>query len=130
MPSLTPLVLGSIPFIFIYVSVTIFTYDALGDGVYLFLAQGIFTIFLGGFSLGNYIMVSDKSNTLLLISTMFMTFNQFLFLLKAYYPEVKTLQACAMLLFVLGQFLLTKYMLYTEGNKQKIEITKILREIN
>jgi uncharacterized membrane protein YhhN len=124
MPSLIPLVIGSIPFIFIYVSVTLFTYNALGDGVYLFLLQGIFTIFLGGFSLGNYIMVSNKPNSLLLISTMFMAFNQFVFLLKLYYHQVNILQAFAMILFVLGQFLLTMYMFHTEKNRQKMEPIK------
>ncbi|WP_333600684.1 lysoplasmalogenase family protein [Flavobacterium sp.] len=130
MPSLLPLIIGSIPFIFIYASVTMFTYDALGDGVYLFLIQGIFTIFLGGFSLGNYIMVSNKSNSLLLISTMFMAFNQFVFLLKLYYSEVNQFQALAMILFVFGQFLLTKYMFHTEKKKQGLGVVKNLREIN
>jgi len=124
MPSLIPLVLGSIPFIFIYVSVTLFTYNALGDGVYLFLLQGIFTIFLGGFSLGNYIMVSNKPNSLLLISTMFMAFNQFVFLLKLYYHQVNILQALAMILFVLGQLLLTMYMFHTEKHLQRMEPIK------
>jgi hypothetical protein len=124
MPSLIPLVIGSIPFIFIYVSVTLFTYNALGDGVYLFLLQGIFTIFLGGFSLGNYIMVSNKPNSLLLISTMFMAFNQFVFLLKLYYHQVNILQAFAMILFVFGQLLLTMYMFHTERNLHKTEMIK------
>ncbi|MGV3696827.1 lysoplasmalogenase family protein [Flavobacterium sp.] len=123
MPTLIPLLLGSIPFTFLYVIVTMYTYDTLGENVYLFLIQGLFTIFLGGFSLGNYIMVSNKANTILLVSTMFMAFNQFIFLLKLYVEEVNMLQAVAMLLFVLGQFLLTQYMFYTEtfsGTKQSI----------
>ncbi len=128
MPSAIPLIIGSIPFMFIYASVTIFTYDTLGKSVYLFLAQGVFTIFLGGFSLGNYILVSNKQNSLLLISTMAMAFNQFLFLLKFYYDLVNILQAIAMILFVLGQFLLTKYVFYTEMTNQKFDIAKNLKE--
>jgi uncharacterized membrane protein YhhN len=122
MPNSLPLILGSVPFIFLYVIVTLYSYDTLGDNIYLFLLQGVFTIFLGGFSLGNYIMVSSKPNSLLLISTMFMAFNQFIFLLKLYYDEVNVLQAMAMVLFVLGQFLLTRYMFYTEKNKHKYEV--------
>lgn len=128
MPNSIPLILGATPFIFLYTIVTLYTYEILGDNVYLFLFQGVFTIFLGGFSLGNYIMVSNKPNTILLISTMFMTFNQFIFLLKLYWTEVNVLQATAMLLFVFGQFLLTKYMFYTEKNKQRFEIINNLRE--
>lgn len=122
MPNSIPLILGSMPFTFLYIIVTLYTYDTLGNNVYLFLLQGAFTIFLGGFSLGNYIMISNKPNTLLLISTMFMAFNQFIFLLKLYYTEANQLQAVAMVLFVLGQFLLTKYMFHMEKSKQRIEV--------
>ncbi len=127
MPSLTPLILGCIPFAFIYTSVTIFTYTTIRESVYLFLSQGIFTIFLGGFSLGNYILNSSKQNALLLVSTLFMTFTQFLFLLKFYFEAINMLQALAMLLFVLGQFLLTKYIFHTEKHKQKIDLIKNLK---
>lgn len=128
MPNSVPLILGSMPFIFLYVIVTLFTYDTLGDNVYLFLIQGAFTIFLGGFSLGNYIMVPNRANSLLLISTMFMAFNQFIFLLKYYYEDANKLQALAMVLFVLGQYLLTKYMFFTEKNKQRYEVVNNLTE--
>lgn len=128
MPNSIPLVLGSLPFVFLYALVTSYTYDILGKSVFLFLVQGAFTIFLGGFSLGNYIMVSNKSNSLLLVSTMFMALNQFIFLLKFYYLEVNKLQAIAMLLFVMAQFLLTKYMFHTEKNKQRYEIINNLTE--
>ncbi|MGC4039311.1 MAG: lysoplasmalogenase family protein [Flavobacterium sp.] len=122
MPNSIPLLLGSIPFAFLYVIVTIYSYETLGDNVYLFLLQGVFTIFLGGFSLGNYIMVSNKPNSLLLISTMFMAFNQFIFLLKFFYANVNLLQAIAMALFILGQYLLTTYMFHTEKAVQRLEI--------
>lgn len=125
MPNSIPLLLGSIPFVFLYALVTSYTYDTLGDNVWLFLLQGAFTIFLGGFSLGNYIMVSNRPNSLLLISTMFMAFNQFIFLLKYYYDHVNRLQAIAMLLFILGQYLLTRYMFYTEKNKHRLEIGNV-----
>ena len=130
MPNSIPLVLGAIPFIFIYALVTLYTYNTLGNSVYLFLIQGIFTIFLGGFSLGNFIMISNKPNSLLLISTMCMAFNQFLFLLKFYYSDVNILQASAMVLFVFGQFLLTKYMFHTEKIKHRYEIINNLTENN
>lgn len=122
MPNSFPLILGSIPFVFLYVIVTLYSYNTLGDNLYLFLIQGVFTIFLGGFSLGNYIMVSNRPNSLLLISTMFMAFNQFIFLLKYYYSEPNRLQAIAMILFVFGQFLLTRYMFHTEKHKHKYGI--------
>ena len=128
MPNSIPLVIGSFPFIFIYVVATSFTYEILGYNVYLFLIQGVFTIFLGGFSLGSFIMISNKPNAILLISTMCMAFNQFVFLLKFYYNEANVLQAFAMVLFVLGQFLLTKYMFHTEMNTNRYEISNGITE--
>jgi hypothetical protein len=128
MPSIIPLILGCIPFAFIYASVTLFTYTTVSESIYLFLSQGIFTIFLGGFSLGNYILQPNKQNSLLLISTLFMTFTQFLFLLKFYYDADSILQAIAMLLFVLAQFLVTKYIFHTEKHKNKIDVVKNLKE--
>lgn len=128
MPNYIPLVIGSLPFIFIYIVATFFTYEILGYNVYLFLIQGVFTIFLGGFSLGSFIMISNKPNAILLISTMCMAFNQFVFLMKFYYNEANVLQALAMVLFVVGQFLLTKYMFHTEMNKNRYEIINGLTE--
>ena len=128
MPNSIPLVIGSLPFLFIYIVATLVTYEILGYNVYLFLIQGIFTIFLGGFSLGSFIMISNRPNALLLISTMCMAFNQFVFLLKFYYHQANVLQAFAMVLFVLGQFLLTKYMFYTEMNENRYEIIDGLTE--
>jgi uncharacterized membrane protein YhhN len=128
-PSIIPLFLGIIPFAFIYASVTIFTYSMISESIYLFLSQGIFTIFLGGFSLGNYILLPNKQNSLLLISTLFMTFTQFLLLLKFYYDADSILQAVAMILFVVGQLLLTKYIFHTEKHKNKIDVIKSLKEV-
>lgn len=129
MPSVTPLIIGCVPFVFIYAFATLFTFTTIGESVYLFLSQGIFTIFLGGFSLGNYILNSNKQNALLLISTLLMTFSQFLFLLKFFYDAENILQASAMILFVYGQFLLTKYIFHTEKHKEKIIVIKNLKEI-
>lgn len=122
MPNSIPLLIGSLPFIFIYVVAALFTYEILGFNIYLFLIQGVFTIFLGGFSLGSFIMISNKPNAFLLISTLLMAFNQFVFVLKFYYNDANVLQAFAMVFFILGQFLLTKYMFYTENSKYRYQI--------
>ena len=91
----------------------------MGDNIYLFLIHGIFTIFLGGLSLGNYIMISNKPNFLLFLSTMLFALTQFSFVLKVYYENGNIFQGIAMVMFVIGQFLLTKFILLTEENKSK-----------
>lgn len=119
MPSLLPLILGSIPFVFIYTTVCFLSFEAMGDNIYFFIIHGIFTIFLGGLSLGNYIMVSNKSNEVLFLSTMLFALTQFVFVLKVYYENANVFHALAMIMFVMGQFLLTKFMFLTEENKSK-----------
>lgn len=118
MPSLVPLIIGSIPFVFIYATVCFLSFEAMGDNIYLFLIHGIFTIFLGGLSLGNYIMISNKSNLVLFLSTILFALTQFVFVLKVYYEDANIFHALAMIMFVIGQFLVTKFMFLTEENKK------------
>ena len=117
MPSLVPLVIGSVPFIFIYTTICFLSFEAMGDNLYLFLIHGIFTIFLGGLSLGNYIMDLNKSNLVLFLSTMLFALTQFLFVLIVFYQNENIFHAIAMGMFVIGQFLLTKFIFLTENNK-------------
>lgn len=116
MPNLIPLIIGSIPFIFIYATICFLSFEAMGDNIYLFLIHGIFTIFLGGLSLGNYIMILNKPNFVLFLSTMLFALTQFVFVLKVYYENGNVFHAMAMVMFVVGQFLLTKFIFLTEGN--------------
>lgn len=122
MPSLVPLVIGSIPFIFIYTTICFLSFEAMGDNLYLFLIHGIFTIFLGGLSLGNYIMDLNKSNLVLFLSTMLFALTQFLFVLIVFYQNENIFHAIAMGMFVIGQFLLTKFIFLTENNKSKYDV--------
>ena len=128
MPSLVPLIIGSIPFIFIYATITFSTYAVMGDDIYLFLIHGIFTIFLGGLSLGNYIMISNKSNFVLFVSTMLFALTQLLFVLIVFYQQENIFHAIAMGMFAIGQFLLTKFIFLTEENKGKYKIVDNLSE--
>ena len=122
MPSLVPLVIGSVPFIFIYTTICFLSFEAMGDNLYLFLIHGIFTIFLGGLSLGNYIMDLNKSNLVLFLSTMLFALTQFLFVLIVFYQNESIFHAIAMGMFVIGQFLLTKFIFLTENNKSKYDV--------
>ena len=129
MPDLLPLFLGSIPFVFIYASVAIFTFSTIGDSLYIFLIQGVFTIFLGGLSLVNYVLTSNKANRILFVSTVLFAINQFVFILRFYYEESNFLQAIAMAFFVWAQFLLTKYILHTEKQRNRYLIVNKLKEV-
>lgn len=130
MPSFIPLIIGSIPFVFIYLMVIILTFDVMKDGIYLFILHGISTIFLGGLSLGNYIMISNKSNLVLFVSTMLFALTQFLFVLMVYYENENIFHAIAMGMFVIGQFLLTRFIFLTEENKENNEVIYNVNQIS
>ncbi len=115
MPGVFPLLIGCLPFFFIYLFVVNLTYEELEEGFWLFVFQGIFTIIFGGLSLGNYIFKSNKANTYLLISTMLFTFTQFLFVIRLFYSTLNIFQPLAMLLYVAGQFMLYKFIMIEEG---------------
>lgn len=87
LPSKIPLILGSIPFLFIYTTLCCLTYDVLGSGFFLFISHGIFVIFTGGYSLGSYIMNPNRANLYLLFYSMLLTITQFIFVLKLYLPQ-------------------------------------------
>lgn len=120
-PGVFPLLIGCLPFFFIYLFVITLTYEELKEGFWLFLFQGIFTIIFGGLALGNYIFKSDKANTYLLISTMLFTFTQFLFVIRLFYTQLNIFQPLAMLLYVAGQYLLYKFMILEENKLDKTE---------
>ncbi len=128
MPSLLPLIIGSMPFVFIYATVCLLSFEAMGDNLYLFLLHGIFTIFLGGLSLGNYIMDLNKSNFVLFLSTMLFALTQFIFVLIVFYNPVYLFHALAMVLFVIGQFLLTKFIFLIENSESNYEVITDLGE--
>ncbi|HMI07325.1 MAG TPA: lysoplasmalogenase family protein [Flavobacterium sp.] len=128
LPGVFPLLVGSLPFLFIYLFVANLTYGELGDGFWLFAVQGFFTIVFGGLSLGNYIFKSNKSNTYLLISTMLFTFTQFLFVIRLYYISLNIFQPLAMLLFVAGQFMLCQFILLEEKKLLCVENINGIKE--
>lgn len=129
MPSKIPLLIGSIPFVFIYATICFLTYQDLGNSIVLFLIHGMFIIFLGGYSLGNYILRSSKTNLYLFISTMLFAIAQFLFIIKLYSEYVNLLHAFAMMQFVVAQYLLVKFIYLKEKPKPKYEFVNNLSEL-
>ena len=126
-PGIFPLLIGCLPFFFVYLFVITLTYDELKEGFWLFVVQGIFTIFFGGLSLGNYIFKANKANTYLLISTMLFTFTQFLFVIRLFYVYLNIFQPLAMLLYVTGQFMMFKFMIIEENKLNRQENNNALK---
>jgi hypothetical protein len=118
-PGFLPMVIGSLPFLFLYLFVSNLTYKELGERFFLFVVQGIFLILFGGFCLGSYILKSSKANSYLLVSTILFTAAQFITVLKIFYISYNIFQPLAMLCFIFGQYLLCLYLLIEEKKKRR-----------
>lgn len=114
-PKIIPFLIGCIPFFFIYITVASLVNAEIENGIYLFWINGIFMIFLGGFTLANYILDNNKVNTLLLISTLLFTFIQFIVTINLYYLTILIFKPISLTMFVAAQFLLYKSVLILDS---------------
>jgi hypothetical protein len=113
--SYLPILLGSIPFIIIFMYVTCLTMNELEDwGLYIYIMQVVFMSFLGGFSVANYIVDDNKMNYWLLLSSILFTLIQLILILKIYYISISIFQPLSMILYVFAQYALYKFMLLSE----------------
>ena len=116
------MIIGSLPFLFIYLFVANISHNEMGYRFYLFVIQGIFMIVFGSLCLGNYILKSNTSNTYLLVSTMLFTVTQFILVLKIFYVNYNIFQPLAMLLYVFGQYLLYLFVILEEKKRKRYHI--------
>lgn len=121
-PPLNLLLIGAIPFVLIYSTVFILRYDTIDSNILFFLINAFLVIYLGGFSLGNYIESRSKTNYYLFISTVLFAGMQFVFLLKLFSEDKSMLYAFSMLFYVFAQFILTQFILLIE---KKTRILKL-----
>lgn len=122
LPGIFPIVVGCVPFLFIYMYLVNLTYDAIGEGLVIFIIQCVLISFLGGLSVGNYILRSNRASTMLLMSTLFFAITQFIFVIRLYYVNVNIFQPLAMTLFVVGQYMFYKFMIFSEDSKTNVRI--------
>jgi hypothetical protein len=123
LPSVFPTVVGCVPFLFIYMYFVNLTYITIGEGLVVFVIQCILISFLGGLSVGNYILSASRANALLLLSTLFFAITQFIFVIRLYYTDVNIFQPIAMALFAIAQYLFYKFLLLAEEKKAGYKIT-------
>lgn len=116
-PNKVPFIIAVIPFSFIYCCVFQLVYENIQTGVYFFFINGAFMIFMGAYSLANYFIDSNRSNTYFLIGALFFTFIQFLVSIDLYYVSIRLFRPIAMLLFVTAHFFLLKTMLSFENKR-------------
>jgi hypothetical protein len=122
MPSQIPFLLGLIPFLFVYITTCLLTYEVMGKGIFVFIIHGIFVIILCGYSLGSYIVNAKKSDMFLFLSTILFAISQFIFVFKLYTNYDYFLHSVVMLMFVFAQYFLMKFIVIQEDHKLNYDI--------
>jgi hypothetical protein len=117
LPGFLPVLIGCIPFLFIYLYLINLTYDAIGRGLPIFVAQCVMISLLGGLSVGHFMFRSTTAATLLLSSTMFFVVTQFIFVIRLYYVSINIFQPMAMAFFVIAHYLFYKFLVLNEKDK-------------
>lgn len=112
---LVPIVLGGIPFLFLFLSLINIVYESIEiSQFYLILVQTLLMTILGGFSLGNYIIKNTISSKMLMISSLFFGVNLFILGVKIYYIDLTFLKPMSMIFFVLGHYVFYSFMILNE----------------
>jgi hypothetical protein len=106
--------LGCIPFLLAFIFFVTDNNLRFEESLYIFLRQGILMVLFGGFVLGNYILKQNNSNFIMVISTLFITVAQFFFILKKFNISPDSADTLGMLLFIIGQYLLYRYIIVEE----------------
>jgi hypothetical protein len=110
-----PIVLGSIPFLFLFLSLISVIYENITLGqMYLIIAQSLLMSLFGGFSLGNYIIKNNISSKFLMISSLFFGINLFILGVKFYFIDLVFLKPISMIFFILGQYTFYYFMILKE----------------
>jgi hypothetical protein len=115
LPTLFPFVIGTIPFIFMFIYLNFLIFDEISFQVFMItIFHSIGMSFMGGIALGNYIMKNDNTSKFLLVSAIFYTFNILLLGVKFYYLDLPLLKPMSMVFFILGHFSLLNFMILSE----------------
>ena len=101
-PGYFPLLIGCIPFLFVFLIVVNSTYSVLGNSLYLFIVRRTFVNCFWRLFIGNYILKSNKSNTYLLLCALLFAAAQFIVVMKIVYVSFNIFQPIAMMLFIFG----------------------------
>ncbi|ESU26457.1 hypothetical protein FLJC2902T_24250 [Flavobacterium limnosediminis JC2902] len=104
-PKSIPFLIGTFPFVIIFITVLQLLNDGLGDAFYFVLLNGIVVILLGGISLANYFMVPSRINTYILINVILFTFMRFIVAIDFYYLSVAIFRPIAILIFSVAQYI-------------------------
>lgn len=111
---LKPVLMGSAPFLFLFLSVIHLVYtDVIEYELYMLIAQALVMALLGGIAFGAYFLIHDNASKFLFMSALCFALNLFVLGVKLYYLNIDYLKPFSMIFFLLGHVFLCKYMVLT-----------------
>lgn len=120
-----PVIVGSLPFLFVYLVLISISFEA-GRLSYLIFLQGAMIALTGGIALAGYVLRGDLLATVLLISTIMFTGTQFIFVVAQYYTNILVFRPLTMLMYAVGQYALLHFALQSDIINQRIPLVKMV----
>ncbi len=109
-----PLVLGTLPFIFIFSGLINLTISASSTSFYPVVANGLFISIFSGIALSNFVMNDNKQNSWLIISALLFMVLVFLFMFQKYYISNIVFQPLSALIFSAAHYTFYKFVVESE----------------
>lgn len=109
-----PTLIGSIPFISVFLYLLLLSFPILNFNFYIFLIQAIIMALLGGYSVAEYLILSNKKNYFFILSCAAFSFLQSIYLIKYYYIDIAIFKPIAILLYSVGQYAFLRFYLLSE----------------
>lgn len=116
--SLVPIIIGSIPFLFLFTCLIYLIFDEIQGSTFpIVFLQCFIMSMIGGFALGNYVMKNDEASKYLLVGSLFFALNIFALGVKYYYLDLAFLKPVAMIFFLSGHFIFLRFVVISEREK-------------
>ena len=114
-----PVVLATIPFLFIFSSLINLTVDSSSSSFYPTIINAFFISVFSGIALSNFVMDDSKQNSLLVISALLFMVLVFLFMFQKYYMQNVVFQPLSALIFSCAHYTFYKFVIEAENTKQQ-----------
>jgi len=109
-----PLVLATLPFIFIFLGLINLTISTNSTSFYPVVANGLFISVFSGIALSNFVMNDNKQNSWLIISALLFMVLVFLFMFQKYYISNIAFQPLSALIFSVAHYTFYKFVVESE----------------
>ncbi len=121
-PGISPILIGSLPFVFLYLFIGFYFYEKIELSLLLLIIQGVFMTFFSGLCFTNYLRKVNTTSSYLLVCSILFTLSQVLILTNGLGSKNAKLQVLTTVFFIGGQFI---FYLYLISHDKKLKRYKV-----